>query len=226
MDGSAVIELGFPALSVAMIVALGLVIARGATPRTGALFVGVALAWSSLALVLAASGVLGRFSLPPPLMLLFVLGLVLLAVVARSRFGDALVSQPFALLLGLQGFRVLVELLIHQAVVEGVAPPQMTWTGYNLDLIAGVTAPLVAVAVHRGVAVKPLVLVWNLVALGLLGTVVVVGVLSVPTPFQVIRPDNTWIAYPPYVLLPTVLVLAALLLHVAALRKLRRGDAG
>lgn len=222
MAGSMLIALGFPALSALMIVAVGLLIAGPTDRRTGALYVVGGLIWASVTTALAAAGVLDRFSLPPPILLVFAVGVVLLVVVSRSRLGEALVSLPVAWLIGLQGFRVFVELLIHQAVVEGVAPPQMTWTGLNFDVVAGATAPLVAVAVSRGIAVKPLVIVWNLVALGLLGTVVIVGVLSMPTPLQVLRPDNTWIVHPPYVLLPAVLVLTALLLHVAALRKAMR----
>lgn len=219
MHDSPLILLGFPALSAAMILAVGDLVARGADRRTGLLFVAGAFLWAAATNALAAAGVLDRFSLPPPILLVFLVGLVLLVMVSRSGIGEALIAVPLACLVGLQGFRVFVELLIHQAVSEGVAPPQMTWTGLNLDVVAGATAPLVAVAIHRGWAVKPLTLVWNVGALGLLGTVVVVGVLSMPTPFQIMKPDNTWVVNAPYVLLPSVLVMTALLLHIAAIRK-------
>lgn len=71
-----------------------------------------------------------------------------------------------------------------------------------------------------------MVLIWNVVGLGLLALVVVVGVLSLPTPLQVLKPDNTWVVHAPYGLLPTVLVMTAVLLHIAAIRKvLREGRA-
>ena len=44
--------------------------------------------------------------------------------------------------MGFQGFRIVVEMLIHIAVQEGIAHPTMTWSGTNWDLVVGVTAVL------------------------------------------------------------------------------------
>ena len=55
--------------------------------------------------------------------------------------------MPF--LVGFQGFRIVVEMLIHKAVQEGMAHPTMTWSGTNCDLVAGVTAALLVPITKR-----------------------------------------------------------------------------
>jgi hypothetical protein len=221
MNGSTLLLAGFPALSLAMLLLLGHFVAAGSDRRTGLGFLAGAVGWALATLGLAATGVLVHFELPPRMLVVFVLGLSLCVALFRSRAGRALTTLPLSWLVGAQGFRVLVELLIHRAVVEGVAPPQMTWSGWNLDVVSGVTAPLVAIALGRGVAVRLLAWAWNVMALGLLLVVVVVAIVSMPTPLQQMHPDNTWVVHAPYVLLPSVLVTSAVVLHVAALRKLR-----
>jgi hypothetical protein len=173
--------------------------------------------WLALTGVLGATGVLARFELPPRMFFLLLPALALTIWVGWR--GD-LHTLPLALLIGFQAFRVPVELLIHQAVVEGLAPPQMTWTGMNWDILTGASALLVGPLASR--LLKAVLHLWNVLGFGLLLNVLVVAILSMPTPFQMIEPDNTWIAHFPYVWLPTVLVLAALLGHVVLLRKLTR----
>jgi hypothetical protein len=62
-------------------------------------------------------------------------------------------------------------------------------------------------------------MVWNVVGLALLINVVTVAILATPR-FQYFGPDqiNVWVMYPPFVWLPAVLVLAALLGHIVVFR--------
>jgi len=111
-----------------------------------------------------------------------------------------------------QSFRILVELLTHRAYKGG--------TALLLAPFASRLPPAVLAA-------------WNTMGLVLLAWVVGVAVLSLPTPLQRLWPDNVWVAHAPYVWLPTVLVPAALLGHIALFRQLgppsawgsRRADA-
>jgi hypothetical protein len=177
------------------------------------------LTWMLIAVVLAQTGVLGRFSAtPPPIGLFLITGLVATIAVGRSRWSERLVELPLGVLIGAQAFRILVEILIHESSRIGLAAPQMTWDGYNFDIVTGITA--LALAPFARVAPKWLILVWNCMGLALLLWVVGVAALSFPTRFQLLRPDNTWVAYFPYVWLPSVLVTAALLGHVVLFRKL------
>lgn len=52
--------------------------------------------------------------------------------------------------------------------------------------------------------------------------VVIVAILSIPSPFQQLKPDNIWVAYFPFVWLPTAAVVAALLGHLVLFRKLNQ----
>jgi hypothetical protein len=177
------------------------------------------LAWMLLGAVLARSGILSRFSsVPPPIALLFGGGFVATIALGMSRWVGQLIELPLAILLAAQSFRILVEILIHTSSTIGLAPIQMTWSGYNFDIFTGVTA--LALAPFAKAAPARLVFLWNCLGLALLIWVVGIAIISLPTRFQLMRPDNTWVASFPYVWLPTVLVTAALLGHIVIFRKL------
>jgi len=179
------------------------------------------LVWMALSAGLAWSGVLRDFSsLPPAAPVLFVSGFFLTIFVGCYCASPAWLQLSSALLIGFQSFRILVELLIHQAVTEGIAPPQMTWSGLNLDIITGVTALMLAPFANR--APRRLLLAWNTLGLVLLVWVVSVATISFPTRFQILTPSNTWVAEFPYVWLPSILVSAALLGHILLYRRLAR----
>lgn len=174
------------------------------------------LAWTLLTAAGALTGVFGYLVLPPPALLVMILGT---AFAARSLLKGAWRALSLPVLVGFQSFRILVELLIHQAVLEGVAPPQMTWTGQNLDILAGLTALLLGPFAAR----VPIWLLWlwNLGGLALLCNVVAVAILSLPLPFQQFWPDNLWVMIFPYQWLPMILVLAAFLGHLALWQRLK-----
>jgi len=150
----------------------------------------------------------------PALLAIFIATIAL----AFSSLSIPLTQLSVTYLVGFQAFRVVVELLIHKAVQEGVAPAQMSWDGMNFDIVAGLSAALLFPFAHR--LPKWLLLSWNCICLALLLWVVGVGVLSVPSPIQQIKPDNTWLADFPFIWLPTVLVTSALIGHLALFRKL------
>ena len=184
-----------------------------------------ALIWISLALVLAASGVLEQWERRPPPFIMVVVSIAVLGVViARSSIGDRL-SRGLALasLVGLQAFRLPLELLMHQTTLAGVMPEQMTYSGRNFDIITGITAVLLATWLRTGRPPKSVVLGWNLIGLLLLANIVAVAVLSTPQ-FAVFgaAPErlNTFVARAPYVLLPAVMVLAAWAGHLVVFRAL------
>ncbi len=82
---------------------------------------------------LAVAGVLGNWDrLPPSIMFAFVPALVVTIVVARSSLGRSLADGlPLAWLVGFQGFRIPVEIMLHHAAEQGVIGWQMTWSGLN-----------------------------------------------------------------------------------------------
>jgi len=110
---------------------------------------------------------------------------------------------------------------MHQAAVTGIMPEQMTFTGDNFDILTGLTALPVAWLAASGWAPRWLVVGWNLMGSVLL--VVIVGIAGASMPgIAAFGPErlNTWIADPPYIWLPGVLVQGALLGHLVVWRKL------
>lgn len=219
----------------ALVVAAGFVLAvrrawRGtgadaaAAARATTIAAAATAAWVGGTGLLAAAGLLRFDGRPPTMPVLFVAILALGVGLGASPVGGRLAAGlPLALLVGSQAFRIAVELLIHRAAAEGIAPPQMSWEGRNLDVVTGVTALLLGLWLARRPAPAWLVHGWNLLGLALLANVVAVGWLSAPTPLRRFwnEPANVWITRAPWVWLPTVMVLAALLGHVLVFRRMR-----
>ncbi len=184
--------------------------------------VGVAL-WLAITAGLAAAGLL-RFT-PPTMIILIVVGFVIAFRVALSPLGRQLaLGLPLAALVGFQAFRVPVELLLNRAYVEGLMPVQMSYSGRNFDVISGVTAVLMTIWLVRGHPSSRVVFAWNTLGVVLLLNIVVIAMLSAPTPFRVFmnEPANVWITHAPWVWLPTVMVSAAIIGHVLVYRRLRQ----
>lgn len=181
-------------------------------------------AWAGTALLLASTPsfhVFGDF--PPPALRLFAAGFVATVVIGLSPAGRKLARDlPLALLVGMQAFRLPVEIALAAGAAQGVVPPQMTWHGRNFDVLTALLAVPLAIALARGAQVRIWVWMWNLLGVGLLVNVVATAVLSMPGPMQRFTspPANVWIAFAPFVWLPTLLVTTALLGHVLVFRRL------
>jgi hypothetical protein len=196
---------------------------RGARPeRAGIAALGVA-AWLLITALGASSGVLRFEARPPGLMLLLPLMIAGLIWLSRSSLGARLAAGiPLALLVGWQGFRLPLELLMHRALREGLMPVQMSYEGLNLDILTGASALVLAGLIAAGRATPRVVRTWNLIGLLLLVNVVVIAILSAPIPIRVFQdpPANVWITQFPFIWLPTVMVATALLGHLLIFRRL------
>ena len=163
--------------------------------------------------------------MPPPFAILFASILALAAWLAFGRVGTRLARHiPLWALVAVQGFRLPLELAMHQMAVRGIMPEHMSYTGWNFDIVTGVTAIVVGSLVWSGRGGRPLVLAWNVVGLGLLANIVTIAVVSTPQ-FAWFGEDrlNVWVMHPPFVWLPAVMVLFALAGHLVVFRALRPG---
>jgi hypothetical protein len=129
---------------------------------------------------------------------------------------------PLAALVGFHVFRLPLELLMHSAAGAGVMPTQMSFSGWNFDILTGATALVVAPLAAFGVLPRRLLLAWNALGSVLLLVVVGIAVASTP-PLLAFGADparaNTWVAYAPFIWLPTLLVPAAAAGHVVLWRR-------
>lgn len=197
--------------------------------RATAIVTVAAIGWMTLTWVLAGSGVLREWTrIPPPFGLLLVAIVALAVAMAFSPLGRRLaLFIPLWALVGVQAFRLPLELAMHQMYERGIMPGQMTYTGRNFDIVTGITAAIVAALLASGYAGRKLAAVWNVMGLALVLNVVVVAILSTPT-FALFGPDrlNVFVTYTPFVWLPAVMVLAAFAGHLIVFRALlfsRRG---
>lgn len=180
--------------------------------------------WMAATYAAATLRLLHFDTVPPTMMVVFVLLLVLAVGVGVSPVGRRLAAGlPLAILVGVQAFRLPLELMMHRAYEVGLMPRQMSYSGLNFDIVTGITALIVAVLVAAGRAGFRTVRAWNVVGTLLLVNIVVIAWLSAPTPWRVFRegPANVWVSTAPYIWLPTVMVAFAILGHIVVFRRLR-----
>lgn len=187
-----------------------------------------------LAAWLAGTSLLGSLplfhsfeSFPPPLLRVFMAMLVLIAVFAFSPLGRRLSdSMPLWLLVGFQAFRIPVELLLHRSYTEGLVGIQMTYLGRNFDVVSGVSALMLGVVMYKRNLPNAVLWLWNVVGVGLLFHIVGIAALSMPTPNRWFMegPANVFVAYLPFIWLPTVMVASAWAGHLLLMRRLLKSD--
>jgi hypothetical protein len=136
-----------------------------------------------------------------------------------SKFGKELGSfASFRILIGIQIFRLPLELILHHWGNNGTVPVEMTWSGQNFDIIAGIVSLVALPFLNTSVKV-----VWatQLIGFGLLLNVIRVAIFSSPFPFSwPLENPLQVIMYFPYALIVPVFVGIALICHILIFRKL------
>jgi hypothetical protein len=219
------IAIGMMALAVVVAALTVMLIARAG--RRAAITAAVIIAVVMVAeYAIASSGILHEWTrVPPPFMPAVAVPVLLALAAALSPLGRRIAgAASFALIVGIQAFRLPLELLMHRAAVTGLMPVQMSYSGWNFDIVTGTLAVAVAWIAFRSPQSRGLVFAWNLLGTLLLINILTIAILSLPI-FAAFGPDhlNTWVADVPYVFLPTVLVPAAVFGHALTWRKLALG---
>lgn len=163
-------------------------------------------------------------AMPPKLLFLvtppYLLMLLLFITKSGRHFIDSL-SLP--LLTQLHVVRAFVEVILYWLFIYNLIPQLMTFEGRNFDILAGITAPLMAFMVFvRKSWGRNALLAWNIIGLMLVLNIMINGILSVPFPFQKFAFDqpNTAVLYFPFTLLPGFIVPIVIFAHLVAIRRL------
>jgi hypothetical protein len=101
----------------------------------------------------------------------------------------------------------------------------MTFEGGNFDILSGLSALLVAWFAFRGSKInRPLLIVWNLFAFGLLLNIMTNAILSLESPLQQFAFDqpNRGVLYFPFIWLPAIIVPVVFVSHVISLWQLSK----
>jgi hypothetical protein len=224
-----IVRLGIPGIALALSALFVFATWRtgeGMTPaartrRTLLAAAGVAI-WLAAQAAAALSGVLGRFELrPPPIVIWFASMIAMTLGLAWSGFGRRFADKlPFVALIGFQAFRLPLELVMHRAAVIGLMPNVMSFTGYNFDIVTGATALPLALYAWRRPLPRWLITLWNVTGQILLIAIALIAFAATPV-FRAFGDDqvNVWVVQFPYVWI-AVMVAAALFGHVVTLRKL------
>lgn len=191
--------------------------------------IGLITVWLVLQSVLGYIGFYRHYNSIPPRFLLAVLPslLVILFLFLHKPTLVFIKNMPLTTLTWLHTVRILVEIVLYYCFLQSVVPQIMTFGGRNFDIIAGLTAPLVAYfGAQKGILPKRQILLWNIICLGFLLNIVITAVLSAPFPFQQFgfAQPNIAVFYFPFVLLPAFVVPLVLFCHLAAIAKLREPE--
>ena len=166
-------------------------------------------------------------SFPPKIMLLGILP-TLLAVFylfSTQKGRQFIDSLPLKNLTYLNMVRIPVEVVLFWLFLNKAVPELMTFEGRNFDIIAGITAPIVAYfGLTKSKLSRQVILIWNFICLGLLINIVVNALFSAPSPIQkfAFEQPNIAILNFPFSWLPTFIVPIVLFGHLASIRKLLR----
>ncbi|MBN8825980.1 MULTISPECIES: hypothetical protein [unclassified Spirosoma] len=188
------------------------------------LFVGVSI-WLIILALLAYNQIFLHLDARPPGLvlvigppLLFIIGLF---ITTQGRLW--IEKLPLSTLTVLHAVRVPVELSLYGLYLYHQVPHLMTFEGGNVDILSGLTAPVVAYfTFQRHQLSNQWLLVWNMLVLGLVLNIVIHAILSAPFPFQQFGFDqpNVGILKVPYVWLPGFVVPTVLFAHLVAIYRL------
>lgn len=184
-----------------------------------------ATAWLLILAVLSIIGFFTNFQTTPPRIFLTVVGSVALMVLLLSskKFKEASSHVPLHWIPYFQAFRVPLEIVLWMLMLENIIPIQMTFEGYNFDIVPAILGPLVGYLVFKIKALpKWTAIAWNFAGIAFVLTIVTIATLSTPSPLRYFEndPANEIIAYFPFVWLPGFLVPMAIFFHIVHLKEL------
>jgi hypothetical protein len=186
--------------------------------------IGISVLWMALQSSLALSGFfLITKTIPPHLIFALAPPVVLIALLFVTPLGtDFIQKMDLKWLVLLHSIRILVEVNLFLLFMHKQVPALMTFEAGNLDILAGLSAPIIWWAYSSGRVGKRGLLIWNSICLLGVLNALCRALLSAPFPFQQFGFDQPTIAifYFPYILLPAFIVPAVIFCHLAIFRKI------
>ena len=165
-------------------------------------------------------------TLPPRFLLLVLPPLFMVILLFGTKKGRVFIDQlDVKVLTLLHIIRIPVEVTLLLLYIFKLIPKEMTFEGWNFDIIAGISAPLIYYfRFLRNAINKKAMLIWNIVCLILLVNIVTIAVLSAPFSFQqfAFEQPNIAVLHFPFIWLPGFIVPIVLFSHLVAIRKLIR----
>ena len=127
-------------------------------------------------------------------------------------------------LIGIHIVRIPVELCLYQLFIEGKIPEIMTFTGWNFDILIGISAVVILIyqLVKKKNLARQFFVLWNVIGLIFLSVIVIIAILSSPLPIQQFAFDqpNMALLEFPFSMLPTCIVPIVYISHVLLLKRI------
>ena len=161
----------------------------------------------------------------PKLILIGILPIILTIILLfiTSKGKQFIDSLPLKNLTYLNIIRIPVEMVLFWLFLYKAIPELMTFKGRNFDIVAGITAPLIAYfGLTKTKINRKKMIFWNFICLGLLINIVVNALFSAPSPIQkfAFNQPNIAILNFPFSWLPTFIVPIVLFGHLVSIRQL------
>lgn len=189
-------------------------------------FLGILL-WLTYASVLGLTGVLENFELPPRFPLLLVIPAFIFTGIflSKNRHSAIIKAIPKSWPVYYQSFRILVESLFVLTVAEGLLHPEVTFEGYNYDILFGVTALIIGFLVFtRNMLSQKIALYWNYLGLAVIAVIIFLFTTTLYFPSfwgsTVPLAPKGFINFP-YVFVPAFLMPSAVFIHVLSIIQLK-----
>lgn len=184
--------------------------------------------WFLYCFLLGISGFLQTFELPPRFPLLTVLPAFLFIGFFLKKHKDSAIIEniPTPWLVYYQSFRIIIESLFVATVAVGFLNPEVTFEGYNYDILFGLSAVIVGfLAFNRKVISNKGLLVWNY--LGLVVIAFIIFLFTTTAFFPELWGSVETLAKKeagsfPFVLVPAFLMPSAVFMHVVSIIQLRK----
>jgi hypothetical protein len=191
--------------------------------------VAVIAVWLCYAGAMGLAGIVGDPTRMPPGVFLLLAPIIAFAliVLGRSPVGRYLATAiPLTAIFALQSFRVGVELTLSSLHDAGLTSRLLTLSGGNVEILIGLSAPLIAVIVMRGFG-RRIAMAWSVVGLLSLLNVATRAVLTAPGPLNLIHAELPTVAMGmfPFTYIPGFMAPLAMMLHILAFQALRTSKA-
>lgn len=187
-------------------------------------WISIIVVWSGLQAILAAQGFYtDTTSLPPRFLMVLVPTLLILIISFKKKnLEKAASSRNLELSTFLHSVRLPVEIVLYFLFTYELVPELMTFRGWNLDIIAGLSAPVVGVLFLKKIIGNKFLLTWNVIGLMLIVFVFTTAILSSELPIQLLAFEQPMKApiYFPYIILPATIVPIVIWTHVVDIYKL------
>lgn len=188
------------------------------------------LLWQVYIFIVATSGIIETYELPPrfPLFLILPAFLFTGVFIYKNRNNTWIQNIKPSTLIYIQVFRVAVETLFVFSISANVLPKLVTIEGYNFDMLIGLTAPIIAFLVfNRKLLSKRIAIQWNYFGLAVLASVVALFITSTYAP-NLYGSEIPLIALEatryPYVLIAAFLMPLAVFFHVLSIVQLSKNN--